>query len=221
MNNKLVKFSDIWKKRQDFTFLLGVLAIYIFIVIPFLSEGTAGKIFFVIFYIIFLSSGINFIASKRRLGILLFFIIIPVLLLVSEILYKLKWEGLGVDVFLIIYCGWLGTVILIRTFSKGHLTINRVQGAIIVYLLIGLAFGLLYHGIYLLNEPNAFRGLVTFHRSEFIYFSMTSLTTLGFGDIVPVNVFARVCSNMEALNGQLYPAILIARLVSMEFNSTG
>ena len=125
----------------------------------------------------------------------------------------------SVDLFIILYCIWLGFVILKRTFSKGHITVNRVQGVIIVYLLSGFAFGLLYHSIYLINGQSAFKGLVNYHRAEFMYFSFTTLTTLGFGDIVPVNIFARLCSNLEALNGQLYPAILIARLISMEFTS--
>jgi len=53
-----------------------------------------------------------------------------------------------------------------------------------------------------------------------MYFSLTTLTTMGYGDITPVNGIARSLSNLEALNGQLYPAILIARLVSLEFIKT-
>ncbi len=212
--------SNIWKARQDFTFLLVVLVIYIFIVVPFLNEGFTGRLLFVAFYFIFLAGGINFLTKKRKTGIVLIFIVAPFLFLVAGIFFDLPWLTLGVDLFVILYCIWLGSVILKRTFSKGHITINRVQGAIIVYLLSGFAFGLLYHGIYLLNGPAAFKGLLNFHRGEFMYFSMTTLTTLGYGDIIPVNVFARLCSNLEALNGQLYPAILIARLVSMEFTST-
>ena len=55
---------------------------------------------------------------------------------------------------------------------------------------------------------------------EFLYFSLTSLTTMGYGDITPVYPLARSLANFEALIGQLYPAILIARLVTMEFESS-
>ncbi len=220
MKKILERISNIWKGQQSFTFLLIVLVIYIFIVIPFLSEGFGGRLLFIVFYFIFLSSGINFLSEKRNTIIILIFIISPFLILISEIFFDLPWLTLVVDLFIILYCIWLGFVILKKTFSRGHITVKRVQGAIVVYLLSGLAFGLLYHGIYLLNGPMAFKGLVNFQRAEFMYFSMTTLTTLGYGDIVPVNVFARLSSNLEALNGQLYPAILIARLVSMEFAST-
>lgn len=51
--------------------------------------------------------------------------------------------------------------------------------------------------------------------SDLIYFSFTTLTTVGYGDIVPVDPVARSLSNIEAILGQLYPATLLARLVSL------
>jgi voltage-gated potassium channel Kch len=52
--------------------------------------------------------------------------------------------------------------------------------------------------------------------AHYQYFSIVTLTTLGYGDITPVHPFARSLAMLEALTGQLFPAILIARLVSME-----
>ena len=49
--------------------------------------------------------------------------------------------------------------------------------------------------------------------SNVVYFSFTTLTTLGYGDIIPVSPLAKMLTNLEALIGQLYPAILIAILV--------
>ena len=49
----------------------------------------------------------------------------------------------------------------------------------------------------------------------FYYFSITTLTTLGYGDITPMQLIARNLVMLEALTGQLYPAILLARLVSL------
>jgi voltage-gated potassium channel Kch len=48
------------------------------------------------------------------------------------------------------------------------------------------------------------------------YFSFVTLTTVGYGDILPVAPVARALATLEALVGQLYPAILIARLVSLQ-----
>jgi voltage-gated potassium channel Kch len=220
LENIFEKLRSVWKGRQSFLFLLAVLGIYMFVLMPFLNGDFLGRLLFMIFYFIFLSSGINFLEKKRKTGIVLLFIVAPFAILVAEILFNQPWLTLGVDLFIVFYCIWLGLIILVRTFSKGHITANRIQGAVIVYLLTALIFGLLYHIIFLLNGQTAFRGLINFERSEFMYFSLTTLTTVGYGDITPVNQFARSFANLEALNGQLYPAILIARLVSLDFATT-
>ncbi|HEX3767097.1 MAG TPA: ion channel [Puia sp.] len=214
------QLNGFMKGRQSFTFLLCVLATYMFVILPFLDEGFLSRLLFMMFYFLFLSSGINFLDKRKKTIIVLLLIVAPFGILVFDIFFNLPWLTLAVDLFIIFYCVWLGSIILTRTFSKGHITSNRVLGAIIVYLLSGFVFAMIYHIIYLLRGHNAFNGLITFQRTEFMYFSITTLTTLGYGDITPVNVFARSLSNLEALNGQLYPAILIARLVSMEFATT-
>ena len=208
------------KNWQSFTFLLVVLLIYIFVLSPFSNGGFLGRLLFMLFYLIFLSSGVNLLNKKRRNSIIFIFIVVPFLILLADIFFSLPRLVLGADLFIIIYCVWLGTIILKRTFFKGHMTGHRIEGAIIVYLLTALIFAILYHIIFLLDGQSAFRGLMNYERSEFMYFSLTTLTTVGYGDITPVNQFARSLANLEALNGQLYPAILIARLVSMEFTTS-
>jgi hypothetical protein len=72
-------------------------------------------------------------------------------------------------------------------------------------------------------SPGAFSGLQVHDRvslpPDLVYFSFETLTTVGFGDIVPVHPFARSLSNLEAILGQLYPATLLARMVSLEVGS--
>jgi hypothetical protein len=52
--------------------------------------------------------------------------------------------------------------------------------------------------------------------SNLIYFSFATLTTTGYGDVFPVHPIARSLCNLEAVIGQLYPATLLARLVTLE-----
>ena len=103
-------------------------------------------------------------------------------------------------------------------FEPGRVTYHRVVGAILLYLTIGLVFVALYTLVGA-HSPNAFTGLtVTAHvslPSDLVYFSFTTLTTLGYGDIMPVHPIARSLSNIEAIIGQVYPATLLARLVSL------
>ena len=55
--------------------------------------------------------------------------------------------------------------------------------------------------------------------ADWIYFSFVTLTTVGYGDITPVALGARSLTMLEALVGQLYPAVIIARLVSLQTSS--
>jgi len=68
--------------------------------------------------------------------------------------------------------------------------------------------------------PNAFSGMVLEDNqkmsSNLIYFSFVTLTSTGYGDIFPVHPVARSLCNMETIIGQLYPATLLARLVTLE-----
>jgi Ion channel len=73
-------------------------------------------------------------------------------------------------------------------------------------------------------EPDAFSGLAPLQDNlsvahNLIYFSFVTLTTVGYGDIVPIHPFARSLANVEAIIGQLYPATLLARLVTLEIES--
>ncbi|MEO1421144.1 MAG: potassium channel family protein [Pseudomonadota bacterium] len=91
---------------------------------------------------------------------------------------------------------------------------NRIVGSVCVYLLLGVLWAILYRLLFLI-APASFRGL---NGSEvdleaFTYFSFVTLTTLGYGDIVPVSGMARSLVILETMAGQLYIAILVAGLV--------
>ena len=113
----------------------------------------------------------------------------------------------------------LACLILGRVFRSGGISIYRIYGAIAVYLLLGILWGEFYILIYLLKPGSFYFDPATQYGeppiSELLYFSFTTLTTVGFGDIVPVHPVARSMATLEALVGQLYPAVLLARLVTL------
>lgn len=113
----------------------------------------------------------------------------------------------------------LGLVAARAVFAPGPVTYHRVIGAVLLYLLIGLAFVALFVFVSVLI-PNAFSGIVLVDSpalaSNLIYFSFVTLTSVGYGDILPVHPVARSLCNVEAIMGQLYPATLLARLVTLE-----
>ena len=119
-------------------------------------------------------------------------------------------------------CGLLTVIILVLVFKEGRITGRHIQGAIAVYLLLGLMWAFLYH-ILSLTLPGAFleAGAITQDttggmRRDLTYFSFVTLTTVGYGDIIAVHPLARMLVILEALVGQLFPAILLAWLVSMQ-----
>ena len=96
---------------------------------------------------------------------------------------------------------------------------ETLWAAVNVYVLIGLCFAFFYASVSLV-EPDAFIG--TFMDQplrdqvlSFVYFSFVTLTTLGYGDILPSGVMVATLTYLEALIGQLYVAIMIARLVGL------
>lgn len=94
---------------------------------------------------------------------------------------------------------------------------ERVYYGIASYLLLGIAFGSVHQRVALI-EPDAYRlgtdGLAATRWSDFLWLSFSTLTTAGFGDVVPVSNTARMICTLEAVTGVMYPAIFLARLVT-------
>jgi Ion channel len=97
-------------------------------------------------------------------------------------------------------------------------TFDRILGAIALYVLIGVVWAEAYQ-LVSIRVPDAYAGIAggsgSPDRASWIYFSFVTLTTVGYGDITPVAHAARSLAILEALIGQLYPAIVLARLVSL------
>ncbi|MDN3278383.1 ion channel [Frankia sp. RB7] len=106
-----------------------------------------------------------------------------------------------------------------QTFAPGRVTYHRVIGAILLYLTVAIIFAALYTFIGSL-DADAFVSMKVEDSprlaSEVIYFSFATMTTTGYGDVAPLHPVARSLCNMEAIFGQLYPATLLARLVTLE-----
>jgi hypothetical protein len=118
-------------------------------------------------------------------------------------------------VFLVYVIG----VVLGAVLREGEVTGDKIAGAICGYLLLGLGFALAYNVADLL-QPGAFGDVDLSGESGdefgFLYFSFVTLTALGYGDITPVSVLVRTMAWMQAVTGQLYVAILVARLVALQ-----
>jgi hypothetical protein len=113
-------------------------------------------------------------------------------------------------------------VLLWQVFRSGPVTMMRVQGAIAAYLCIGFGWAHAYQ-IAALLDPGAFNsaGSNVSLVSSWVNYSFGMLTTLGYSGIVPVQPLAYTLGSGEAVTGQLYLAVLVARLVSMQVSAAG
>jgi len=105
-----------------------------------------------------------------------------------------------------------------RVLFSGHVDTNKIVGAICIYLLLALTWGMIY-AVLELVFPGSIRGIGQGEwgssRDDALYFSYVTLTTLGYGDITPVQPLARYFAYMQAVTGQFYTAILVASLIGV------
>jgi hypothetical protein len=122
------------------------------------------------------------------------------------------------DCFVIAFLAFLVVVILSFIFSERKVTINVIYASIVVYLLIAIMWAFVYSVLECIH-PGSFatgEGQIEADRRLYIYYSFVTITTLGYGDITPTTDLSNTFSFLEAVTGQLYIAILIARLVGIQ-----
>jgi hypothetical protein len=109
----------------------------------------------------------------------------------------------------------MSTVLLAKElFGARRVTKDTIMGGVCLYLNIGFLWAILYRIIYYFDK-DAFGLSTKSHYFYSFYYSFTTLTTLGYGDICPQNSFAMVLSSLEAIIGQVYLAVFVARLVAL------
>ena len=145
----------------------------------------------------------------------------------SSELLNTQWLCITSDLTMALFFGFTALMILHDVWHTEGVTADTVIGSICAYLLIGSVFGFLY-SMTELAVPGSFhfsvsiggdavRQAVMRHRDypTLMYYSFVTLTSTGYGDIVPVTHTARMIAWSEAVFGQFYMAVLVARLVAM------
>jgi hypothetical protein len=207
--------------------LLLISLVILFVLHPFVPGEVVGVQVVDIFFTIILLSGIYAVSDRKSLlyfalffgvtafgtGILIYLIKTPVILLIRYISYSLFF-------FIVILA------VLSHLLRAEKVTSDIIYGSICVYLLIGVMWAMLFSVIEIIQPGSFYSSMDVFgtegsellSRSSvkvLIYYSFTTLTTLGYGDIVPSSPPARMFSTLEAVTGQIYLAVLIARLVGL------
>jgi hypothetical protein len=139
------------------------------------------------------------------------------LLLVSQ----QPWVAILSHVCVIVLIAFFSITTLDYVLRGVRITMDKIFAAVCVYMLIGYEWTFLYALLDLL-QPGAFIAPPDVVASDYVghvlqmrYFSFTTLTTVGYGDIVPHSGGARTLASLEAVTGQLYLTVLVARLVGL------
>jgi hypothetical protein len=199
-------------------FLFLLISILLFFVMrPFLEGFIGIRVLLDILFSVILFSGILAISQKNYHFIIGLFIALPVFVIRWSTYFvkspSLILVGHG---FMILFFAYTLIILLSYLFSEDEVTADVIMGAVCVYFFIGLMWSFVFSVLEGL-QPGSFRfgQGQTANVLNFIYYSFVTQTTLGYGDITPVTPPARNLSLLEAIIGQLYVAVLIARLVGM------
>jgi hypothetical protein len=221
MNPSRLHPRHFWADETGLTSLL-IFSLGYFIVLNSMGEFWFGRLLAHIFFSLVFVAGVVTTFKQRWLSFLVIALAVTSLALiwVEEIR---PVEGLAVltTSLILIYLGILLALLIAQVFREGPVTSHRIRGAILIYLLLGVMWAFAYQ-VVALTIPQAFRlpeGLIAgapdAFRRELTYFSVVTLTTTGYGDITAVHPVARTLVMLEVLVGQLYPAIVLAWLVSL------
>jgi len=215
---RVPRLRTFWEHDPGLSILLVLLVVFVFVIPPFLTAGQERPPLIDLAFTLLLFAGVGGLRLRPAVR--------GLLLVVAVIAAIARWVPSGSEASLalssVVSIGLLAMVVLVQTFRAGPVSVHRVHGAVAAYLLLGLGWGYAYELVAAL-DPGAFAsGLAIPPRDRgLIYFSFVTLTTVGYGDVTPVNPAARSLALMEALTGQLYPAILLARLVTLHTQESG
>jgi hypothetical protein len=192
------------------------------VLVPILQEFAALRIFLDIFITAIYISMVYTVSHKKRhlyIGVLL-----AMAMLISLWLQYFHQSNLFFAIGRI--CGILLLImVIINTlafiFKSEDVTIEVIYAAILVYLLMALMWSFVYVLLELINSPsfNVAMSLEQGSQMWSIYYSFVTITTLGYGDITPATELASSFSILEAVVGQLYLVVVVARLVGMHVSS--
>lgn len=203
--------------ERRFLFLL-ILILTLIVVAPFIGDYTGFR-----FVVDIAATGIFIfamyaISEKKHHLIFALFLVVPTILTLW-IDYFTSFKGAFVisEIFGIVFLGFAIIIIVNFIRKESEVTREMIFAAVVVYLLMAMLWSDLYQLLEML-APGSFsmpEGQIQNDRTLFLYFSLVTITTLGYGDMTPLTDRAAGLASVEALSGQIYLVVLVAWLVGM------
>jgi hypothetical protein len=216
-----LSFREIYYRRRFFILLLSLMALIL--ITPLFQEFSGVQVVWNIFLTGILLSGVHAVSEKKRSVYIASLLALPMLVylwspyLIESNRYVVIVGGLcGV-----LFFAYMIVNILFFIFRQDKVTRDLISGAAVVYLLMAIMWTFIYRIIETVH-PGSFTLPITsiYERTRFVYFSLVTITTLGYGDIVPKTSLARSLATLEAVVGQLYLVTTVAWLVGVRVSQS-
>lgn len=212
------RITEYWLTDASFVVLLFILIFIVFILPVLIEYGHVEMVFVNTVFLFLFFTGI-FSSTSRLL------IILTSVLFFSQLFLRiLRINDLSYDLYLLeLIVGVLNMMVFIGLnirilFRDNEVNLYRVFGAVNVYLLLAVLGAFLFETFHIITGSSISSIEELLGNGEdyatYVYFSLVSLTTVGFGDIYPVQIMTKMLSVFLSTIGILYPAVVIAKLVS-------
>jgi hypothetical protein len=199
--------------------ILFVSLLLFLLVSPLIQKDRAGEVILIVCMYVILFAAIVELSGRRAARWP------AILLTIASMFSLLIWYIHPLHKLLVVnwvlLIGFFGFV-SVRLFSylgdPGRVTAGRMYASVSLYLILGIFWWAVY-GLIETIHPGSFAeasesSSAGLQHYTLIYFSLATLTTLGYGDVLPISAIARICASLEASTGVFYVAIMVARLVS-------
>ncbi len=214
------------------TLLVTLLLLMLLTPVLYMFNETIATISITILYLAIFASAIFAVSKSPSVLIVALLLAIPAIICQIIILFwNIKYLRIITHIIGIVFLLWV-IIAIVRNFGNiQSVNMNMILASLSVYLLLGLLWALLYSLIEVFY-PNSFliaaggytkKELMEFGGAKTViplYYSFVTMTTLGYGDIVPISPLARMLAIVQAIVGQLYLVVLVAWLVGMYIAQT-
>lgn len=216
-----MKFRQLMRATENKYNRLLANLLSLYIIYPFLVYLPLGDLLVFFFFSLSLIIAVyqidrSKLALRCNIGLFVIALILRVFGTIIPIYRDLTgWFDLSSTLISLAFVSLCVYSILRELIPAEQVTSDIIKGGICVYFLLGFFWASAY-SIVQIFEPDSFSSAPkTVNQADLLHFSFTTLATVGYGDIVPTSKVARVLANLEGMTGVLYPAVFIARLVSL------
>jgi hypothetical protein len=220
-DKSLTILTKVFLKDRFLILLVSLLGLLV--VSPMLEGFIRLKILMDIFVSIVFISSIYAVSNKKSMVYTASALALPMFIsLWIPGISKIPFLSLTGDLFGILFIAFVIIEILSFIFKERYVSVNVIYASIVVYLLLAVMWSFIFLVIETF-QPGSFslpQQIDGETRSLFSYYSFVTITTLGYGDMTPIKDTARSFSMLEAVVGQIYLVVLVARLVGINIAQT-